>query len=47
MKNIEICIDSKTVALGPLKVGLFLMSENLQQNCIEEDLEELQDNKVL
>ena len=47
IKNVKIGIDSKTEALGPRKVGLFLMSGKLKLNCIEEDLEELQDNKVL
>ena len=50
IKNIEkdnqTNIEIETEALGPRKVGRFLMSGKLKQNHIEEDLEELQENEV-
>ena len=48
LKNVEKYIETgvKTEALGPRKVGMFLMSGKLKQKNIEEDLEELQETEV-
>ena len=46
MKSEDINIDYETEALGPRKVGRFLMSGKLELNVTEEDLEELKENKI-
>ena len=46
MKSVGINIDSETETLGPREVGRDLLSGKLEQNIIEEDLEELKENKV-